>query len=90
MLFTVLCLCIILLHEPWHTHGHSLSIQLLEVMCNVTAAQYIVEICRYLFNTPQCEQEVQHKVRLIFGNGFRSEVWEDCIQRFINQKETPT
>ena len=53
------------------------------VMCNVTAAQYIGEICRFLLNTPQCEQEVQHKVRLMFGNGFRPEVWEDFIQRFI-------
>jgi len=52
------------------------------VKYNVTAAQYIGEICRYLLNTPECEQEVQHKVRLMFGNGLRPEIWEDFIQRF--------
>ena len=34
------------------------------VKYNVTAAQYIGEICRFLINT-------QYKVRLMFGNGFR-------------------
>jgi len=52
------------------------------VKYNVTAAQYIGEICRYLLNTPECEQEGQHRVRLMFGNGLRPEIWEDFIHRF--------
>jgi len=52
------------------------------VKFNVTVAQYIGEICRYLLNSPTCEQEVQHKVRLMFGNGLRSEIWRDFINRF--------
>jgi len=52
------------------------------VKYNVTAAQYIGEICRYLLNTPNCEQEKLHKVRLMFGNGLRPEIWEDFVKRF--------
>lgn len=52
------------------------------VKYNVTAAQYIGEICRYLLNTPECPEERQHKVRLMFGNGLRPQIWEKFVQRF--------
>jgi len=41
------------------------------VKYNVTTAQYIGEICRYLLNTPECKEEKQHHIRLMFGNGLR-------------------
>lgn len=52
------------------------------VKYNVTAAQYIGEICRYLLNTPECEEEEQHSVRLMFGNGLRPQIWEEFVNRF--------
>jgi solute carrier family 27 fatty acid transporter 1/4 len=48
----------------------------------VQAAQYIGEICRYLLNTPECPEERQHKVRLMFGNGLRPQIWEKFVKRF--------
>jgi len=48
----------------------------------VTVAQYIGEICRYLLNSPKCNNEVEHSIRLMFGNGLRSEIWKDFITRF--------
>jgi len=52
------------------------------VKYKVTAAQYIGEICRYLLNTPKCEQEVKHSIRLMFGNGLRPEIWSEFVDRF--------
>jgi len=52
------------------------------VRYKATAAQYIGEICRYLLNTPECEYESQHSVRLMFGNGLRPDIWQDFTQRF--------
>ena len=52
------------------------------VKYNVTASQYIGEICRYLLNTPHCKEEAEHKVRLVFGNGIRPEIWSAFVERF--------
>ncbi len=46
------------------------------------AAQYIGETCRYLLNTPQCEEEKRHSVRLMFGNGLRPQIWRRFVTRF--------
>ncbi len=43
---------------------------------------YIGEICRYLLNAPGSEEEKQHKVRKIVGNGLRPEIWKDFKKRF--------
>jgi len=48
----------------------------------VTVCQYIGEICRYLLNSPECEEESQHQVRLMFGNGLRPDIWEQFVERF--------
>ena len=48
----------------------------------VTVGQYIGEVCRYLLNTPECEDEKRHKVRLMFGNGLRPQIWREFVQRF--------
>lgn len=47
-----------------------------------TATQYIGEICRYLLAQPKCEGESKHKIRLMYGNGLRQEIWQDFIDRF--------
>jgi len=52
------------------------------VKYKATAAQYIGEICRYLLNTKECPEEKQHRVRLMFGNGLRPQIWETFTQRF--------
>src|SRR5690606_17562868 len=38
---------------------------------NCTMFVYIGELCRYLVNCPEHEQERAHKLRLAFGNGLR-------------------
>ncbi|MCI3181317.1 long-chain-acyl-CoA synthetase [Caulobacter sp. CCUG 60055] len=43
---------------------------------------YIGELCRYLVNQPEAEGERHTKLRLIFGNGLRPDVWEKLLQRF--------
>ncbi|XP_067662687.1 long-chain fatty acid transport protein 4-like [Haliotis asinina] len=49
---------------------------------NCTIAQYIGEICRYLLLQPFRPEETQHKVRLMFGNGLRPQIWADFQKRF--------
>ena len=43
---------------------------------------YIGELCRYLANQPASDDDRNHKIRLIFGNGLRPDVWDDMIDRF--------
>ena len=43
---------------------------------------YIGELCRYLANQPEHELERAHKIRMIFGNGLRADVWNDMLDRF--------
>ena len=43
---------------------------------------YIGELCRYLANAPEAEGEQDHKIRLIFGNGLRPDVWDVMLDRF--------
>ncbi|XP_071034549.1 long-chain fatty acid transport protein 1 isoform X3 [Parasteatoda tepidariorum] len=47
-----------------------------------TVAQYIGELCRYLLAQPEKPQERQHKLRLIYGNGLRPQIWENFVSRF--------
>jgi fatty-acyl-CoA synthase len=47
-----------------------------------TLFQYIGELCRYLVNAPQREEETRHALRLACGNGLRPEVWEAFRTRF--------
>ena len=43
---------------------------------------YIGELCRYLVNQPPTEADKDHKIRLIFGNGLRADVWTQILTRF--------
>lgn len=43
---------------------------------------YIGELCRYLVNQPEHEDERAHKLRFAFGNGLRPDVWPEFQKRF--------
>ncbi|XP_023571028.1 long-chain fatty acid transport protein 6 isoform X2 [Octodon degus] len=49
---------------------------------NVTVFQYIGELCRYLCKQPKREGEKCHQVRLAVGNGLRSDVWIQFLDRY--------
>ena len=49
---------------------------------DVTAFQYIGELCRYLVNTPEHPKETSHRIRICMGNGLRPEIWEEFLNRF--------
>lgn len=52
------------------------------VKYKVTVVQYIGELCRYLLNQPQVEEERAHSVRLFAGSGLRPDVWRGMSRRF--------
>ncbi|GIY42352.1 long-chain fatty acid transport protein 1 [Caerostris darwini] len=47
-----------------------------------TIAQYIGELCRYILAQPEKPQDKQHKIRLMFGNGLRPQIWQQFVDRF--------
>lgn len=52
---------------------------------NCTHIVYIGELCRYLVNShpsPNPSDEQDHKIKMIFGNGMRPEIWEPFQARF--------
>jgi len=49
---------------------------------NCTMFVYIGELCRYLANHAEGPNERAHKIRLIFGNGLRPDVWDTMLDRF--------
>lgn len=49
---------------------------------NATVAQYIGELCRYLYNQPERPEDKLHKVRKMYGNGMRTSIWQPFIKRF--------
>ncbi|GBG30875.1 Long-chain fatty acid transport protein 4 [Hondaea fermentalgiana] len=49
---------------------------------NVTAVQYIGEVCRYLLHSPASPWDRKHKVRVAIGNGLRKEIWVAFQERF--------
>ncbi|XP_023345858.1 long-chain fatty acid transport protein 4 [Eurytemora carolleeae] len=52
------------------------------VTYNITATQYIGEICRYLLASPSHPEEKLHQVSRMFGNGLRPQIWEEFVSRF--------
>lgn len=48
----------------------------------ITVAIYVGEICRYLLQTPVCEQEKNHSLRILLGSGMGVDIWEDFSARF--------
>ncbi|XP_049929593.1 long-chain fatty acid transport protein 2-like [Epinephelus moara] len=49
---------------------------------NVTVMQYIGETMRYLCNSPKKDNEKNHKVRVAIGNGVRTDIWSEFLNRF--------
>ncbi|XP_070762783.1 long-chain fatty acid transport protein 2 isoform X1 [Enoplosus armatus] len=49
---------------------------------NVTVMQYIGETMRYLCNTPKKDNEKNHRVRIAIGNGVRTDIWSEFLDRF--------
>jgi solute carrier family 27 (fatty acid transporter), member 1/4 len=49
-------------------------------------AQYIGETCRYLLAAPSRPEERAHKIRLMYGNGLRRQIWEEFVKRFQIRK----
>jgi len=48
----------------------------------VTCGQYIGEVARYLYSTPESTFDTKHNIRMMFGNGLRKEIWEKFTERF--------
>jgi len=51
-------------------------------LCVVQVGQYIGEICRYLLAQPARPFDRQHRVRVMFGNGLRPQIWNEFKERF--------
>ncbi|CAG8487513.1 473_t:CDS:10 [Ambispora leptoticha] len=49
---------------------------------NATSFQHIGELCRYLMLQPPSINDKNHKVRLIYGNGLRGDIWQAFRERF--------
>lgn len=47
-----------------------------------TCSQYIGELCRYLLAQKPTPEEKQHKIRMMWGNGLRGEIWPEFTSRF--------
>ena len=43
---------------------------------------YVGELCRYLMNVPASEEDQNHHLRVISGNGLRPDIWEKFQTRF--------
>ena len=39
-------------------------------------------MARYLYLTPESEYEKKHKVKMFYGNGLRSQIWDQVRERF--------
>ena len=49
---------------------------------NVTMFGYVGELCRYLMNLEPNEDDQNHHLRVISGNGLRPDIWEKFQTRF--------
>lgn len=47
-----------------------------------TVSQYIGEMCRYVLSTPPSASDKNHRLRMVFGNGLRPQIWPQFVERF--------
>jgi acyl-CoA synthetase (AMP-forming)/AMP-acid ligase II len=47
-----------------------------------TLLVYVGEVCRYLLTNPPTEDDRNHNVRMMYGNGLRPDVWKTFRDRF--------
>lgn len=52
------------------------------IKSNFQIAQYIGEMCRYCLSTPGQQTDTSHKLRMVFGNGLRPQIWPQFVKRF--------
>lgn len=63
-------------HQVNFYEGKTFQLKPLQVAC------YIGEICRYLLSVPAKPEDTQHKIRLMYGNGLRPQIWKRFVDRF--------
>lgn len=39
-------------------------------------------MCRYILAIPPSENDTKHKIRFIYGNGLRPQIWPEFVKRF--------
>ena len=39
-------------------------------------------MCRYILAVPLKPEDKQHKIRVMFGNGLRPQIWREFVERF--------
>lgn len=39
-------------------------------------------MCRYILATPPKPEDTNHKLRIIFGNGLKAQIWKEFVTRF--------
>lgn len=39
-------------------------------------------MCRYILAVPPKPEDKQHKIRVMFGNGLRPQIWREFVERF--------
>ncbi|WP_286803031.1 long-chain-acyl-CoA synthetase [Marinobacter sp. UBA2498] len=49
---------------------------------HATTFGYVGELCRYLLNQPPSEQDRNHSLTKMIGNGLRPSIWKEFKQRF--------
>lgn len=49
---------------------------------NVTLIHYVGEMCRYLTSRPKTDNDQVHNVKIAIGNGLRTDVWTEFVDRF--------
>ena len=47
-----------------------------------TATIYIGELWRYMYNTPEKEDDADNPLRVAAGNGLRKDIWDNVVSRF--------
>jgi fatty-acyl-CoA synthase len=52
------------------------------VRWDCTLFQYIGELCRFLLNSGELEDQDRHHIRICCGNGLRGDIWQEFKDRF--------
>ncbi|KOX75216.1 Long-chain fatty acid transport protein 4, partial [Melipona quadrifasciata] len=66
----------------YHTAGGVMAVGAALLHGATVIAQYIGEMCRYILAVPPKPEDKQHKIRVMFGNGLRPQIWREFVERF--------
>ncbi|XP_057657850.1 long-chain fatty acid transport protein 1-like isoform X1 [Diorhabda carinulata] len=53
---------------------------------NCTASNYIGETCRYILEAHKGQKILDHKVKKMYGNGLKKDIWEKFLKAFNNPR----